>query len=100
MDNTQVKATLNGTANLAPPSSKHPKREPFTIPLVEMLFSKLDHNPLDAAVRTCLSTSFFTLTRVGEFTIPALDGFDPTIHIKHSDVSAAMDRHRLHVIIF
>jgi hypothetical protein len=42
MDEAQVKATLNGAANLAPPSSKHPKRELFTVSLIKMLFSKLD----------------------------------------------------------
>jgi hypothetical protein len=66
MNDAQVKAALDGTTNLAPPSLKCPKREPFTISLIEMLFSKLDtNNPLNASVRSCLAVSFFTLARGG-----------------------------------
>jgi hypothetical protein len=101
MDDTQVKAALNGAATLAPPSSKRPKREPFTLALIEMLFSKLDPNdPLDVSVRTCLSSSFFTLVRGGEFTVSSLDSFDPAIHIKPSDVRTTTDRQGLHVTVF
>ena len=101
MDDNQVKAALDGAANLAPPSSKRPKREPFTLTLIEMLFSKLDpSDPLDATVRACLATSFFTLVRTGEFTVSALDSFDPAVDIKRSDVRSATDRHGHHVTVF
>jgi hypothetical protein len=94
MDDAQVHAALTGATSLAPPSSKRPKREPFTTTLIEVLFSKLDPlDPLDASVRSCLSNSFFTLVRGGEFTVPSLDGFDPAIHIKRSDVREKQDRH-------
>jgi hypothetical protein len=101
MDNNQVKAALDGATNLAPPSSKRPKREPFTLPLIEMLFSKLDpSDPLDASVRACLATSFFTLVRIGEFTVSSLDSFIPSANIKRSDVRYATDRHGHHVTVF
>ena len=87
MDDTQVKAALSSTANLAPFMSKCPEHAPFTISLIEILFSKLGPNdPLDASVRSCPSTSFYTLACGGEFTIPSIKGFDPTIHLKLSDV--------------
>jgi len=66
MDDMQVKTALKGASTLAPPSSKHPKWAPFTISLLESLFSKLDPKyPLDAAVRSCLAVSFFTLALCG-----------------------------------
>jgi len=101
MNDVQVKAALDGATNLAPPSSKRPKREPFTLALIEMLFSKLDANdPLDASVRSCLAISFFTLVRGGEFTVSSLNSFDLGIHIKRSDVSTTTDRHNLPVTVF
>jgi hypothetical protein len=87
MDDMQVKAALKGAAALAPPSLKRPKQAPFTISLLESLFSKLDPNvPLDTAVRACLAIFFFTLARCGEFTVPSIDAFDPSIHVKCSNV--------------
>ena len=101
MDDNQVKAALDGTTNLAPPSSKRPKREPFTLMLIEMLFSKLDPTDLlEAAVRACLATSFFTLVWTGEFTVSALDSFDLAADIKHSDIRSATDRNGHHVTVF
>ena len=93
MDDMQVKATLEGASALTPPSSKRPKRAPFTISLPESLFSKLDpKDPLDAAVRSCLAVSFFALARCGEFTVSSIDAFDPSIHIKCSDVHEEWDQ--------
>ena len=101
MDDIQIKTALDGAAKLAPPASKCPKWEPFTLTLIEKLFSQLDHaDPLDASVRACLTVSFFTLACTGEFTIPSLDSFDPVTHIKRSDVRATVDHHDNHVIVF
>ena len=35
---------------------------------------------------TCLTTAFWGTARLGEVTVPTLDGFDPKIHVKVSDV--------------
>ena len=62
MDDNQVKAALDGTTVLAPPTSKQPKQEPFTLSLIEALLGKLNPKvPLDTTVRACLACSFFTL---------------------------------------
>jgi hypothetical protein len=101
MDDAQVRATLTGAANLAPPSSKRPKRVPFTVPLIELILNNLDHSdPLDAAVAACLTTTFHTAACTGEFTVSALNKFDPTIHIKRSDIRNGEDRHGMKVTVF
>ena len=48
-------------------------------------------NPIDAAVFACLTTTFYTAARLGEFTIRRLGGFDPLTHVKPSDVSDQQD---------
>lgn len=101
MDDAQVKAALTGATNLAPPTSKRPKREPFTVSLIETICTKLDpKDHLDASVRACLVNAFYTLARIGEFTVPSIDSFDPTTHIKRSDVREAQDRHGHLVTVF
>jgi hypothetical protein len=101
MDDAQVKAALTGATNLAPPSSKRPKRAPFTVTLIEKLLTALDMStPLDAAVAACLTTTFYTVARTGEFTVPAINKFDPTIHIKRSDIRRGEDRHGFQVTVF
>jgi hypothetical protein len=59
MREAEVEAALKGATVMAPPSSKRPKREPFTVKLIENLLELLDiTEPLDAAVAACLTTTF------------------------------------------
>jgi hypothetical protein len=100
MDDNQVKAALTGAANLTPASSKRPKRGPVTVNLMERVIGKLNLlNPLDAAVAACLSTTFYSVSRTGEFTLPSLNAFDPTMHVKPSDISHKKDRNNLEVTV-
>jgi hypothetical protein len=101
MDDLQVKAALVGAAVLAPPTSKRPKRAPVTVEMMERIFRKLNlSDPLDAAVASCFSTTFYSVSRTGEFTVPALNAFDPTLHVKPSDISNRTDRNNLEVTVF
>ena len=101
MHDDQVKAALDGATNLTPPTSKCPKQEPFMLALVKALFGKLDPKvTLNVSVRACLTCSFFTLVWAGKFTIPSLNSFNPTVHIKHSDIWMAMDHHGYHIMVF
>jgi hypothetical protein len=87
MNDAKIKATLTGTTILAPPTSKRLKRAPVMISLMEQIFTKLNlKDPLDAA-DSCFSTTFYTVAHAGEFTIPSLNVFDPSLHVKPSDVS-------------
>ena len=101
MDDLQVKAALTGATILAPPASRHLKRAPVTVGLMERICSKLDlSDPLDAAVASCLSTTFYSVTHTGEFTVPTLTAFDPTQHVKPSDISVRRDHNDLEVTVF
>jgi hypothetical protein len=58
------------------------------------------NDPLDTAVFSCLTTLFFTCTRIGEFTIPQLDTFDPNLHVKPSNIRKTHDRQGLEMTNF
>jgi hypothetical protein len=85
-DSAQITSALTGSAHLAPPPSKHPKRHPFTINILRDICSVLDlSSPLDAAVYACLVTSFFTLACLGELMVHSLKAFNPSLHVKVSE---------------
>ena len=101
MDNSQVKAALTGAAILAPLMSRRPKRAPVTVKLMERIFKKLDLTyPLDAAVAGCFLMIFYLAARTGEFTLPTLNAFNPSQHVKPSDISKRWDRNNLEVTVF
>ncbi|KAF8815668.1 hypothetical protein BYT27DRAFT_7224837 [Phlegmacium glaucopus] len=98
MNPAEMKAALDGAAILAPPASKRPKRLPLTVPVIVAIAGKLDlSKPLDAAVYACLTTTFYSAARLGEFTVASLKAFDPNLHVKVSDVRRDEDRHGFHV---
>jgi hypothetical protein len=95
----ELQAALDGAAFLAPQSSKKPKRQPFTSEFIIEIHKRLDlTSPLDAAVFACLTSAFYALGRLGEFTTSSIKVFDPNIHVKRSDVTLdAEDRHGFRV---
>jgi hypothetical protein len=73
---------------MAPVSSKREPRKPYEPDVILRIRSHLNLNdPLDAAVFACLTTVFFCVARLGEFTVPNLKDFDPTKHITRGGVS-------------
>jgi hypothetical protein len=71
------------------------------VAIIIAIAARLDlFNPLDAAVYSCLTTTFFTAARLGEFTLPSLKAFNPTLHVKRSDILFRQDRHGLKVTVF
>lgn len=100
VDHTQISAALTRAAHLAPPASKWPKRDPLTIDIIAKLHSILNLAlPLDAAVYACLVTSFFLLAWLGEVTVRSLATFDPSLHVKVSDIRYTQDRHGAKVTV-
>jgi hypothetical protein len=101
MNTTEMKAALDGAAILAPPSSRMPKRAPVTLVIMSSLVTKFNlSKPLDASVFACLTTTFFSAARLGEFTLPSLKAFDPVQHVKPADVHYNQDRNGLRVTVF
>ena len=91
VNNNEVEALLKAGSKLTPKESKRKEKEPWTIDYFAQICQSLNcNNPKDTAILACLTTAFWGTTRLGKVTIPKLDGFDPTIHIKTSDVQYGM----------
>lgn len=87
---------LSAADRLSPPASRLGKRPPYTVDILLALRGQLSLlQPLDAAVWACLTSAFYAVARVGELTVRTLDGFDPTRHVKRSDVRTERDRNHL-----
>lgn len=72
---------------MTPKESKAKEKKPWTVEYLESVCSELTlTNPMDAAIHACLTTAFWGTARLGEVTVTKLDGFDPKIHVKVSDV--------------
>ncbi|KAF9536327.1 hypothetical protein CPC08DRAFT_745505 [Agrocybe pediades] len=78
-------AALEGASKLAPPQSRRPKRKPFTPTILSQIHEHFD-------MTSSLDVAVFASARVGEFTLPNLKAFNPTKHVKVSDVSHSTDR--------
>ncbi|KAG2111120.1 hypothetical protein DEU56DRAFT_749658 [Suillus clintonianus] len=97
----ELKAILDGATALAPSTSKSSKRNPFTVDILATIHAHVNlDDPLDAAVFACITTMFFTIARLGEFTVPAIKAFKPSKHITRENVSTAVDRNGLPVTKF
>ena len=100
MNAAEMKAALDKSSILAPPASKKPKHSPMTVSIISSLATKFDlSKPFDAAIFSCLTTTFYSAARLGEFTLPSLKSFIPDQHIKLSDVRFKQDRHSLQVTL-
>lgn len=98
MIDSELKAALDGAVKLSPPSSKRPLRQPLLTDFLKLARAHLDLSlPLDAAVFACLTTSFFSLARLGEMTVTNLSSFAPAHHPKRTDLRIALDRNGLEV---
>lgn len=93
---TEVENLLKGAKNLAPERSKRKKRQPYTLIFICKILSWLNPKiPLDAAVRSCLLTTFHSAARVGETTLPNQTAFDATQHVKPSNLRQIVTREGL-----
>lgn len=97
----ELKAVLDGATASAPASSRQAKRLPFTPNSLAAIRDQLDLNaPLDAAVFACLTTTFYAVARLGEFTVSAIREYDPAKHIPRNGISETTDRQGLVVTKF
>lgn len=101
LDNRTTEVFLRAAENLTPPSSRRKKRQPFTVDIITNICSRIDDSkPLGAAVKSCLLTTFYSAARLGEFTVKRLNAFDPTLHVKVSDVTQTTDKNGLRMTVF
>lgn len=106
MRDEELEAMLKAANTLAPPSTRRKKRQPFTVDYISTLRCGMDlsgSNPLHTAVFACLTTTFYSASRLGEFTVKALSGanaFNPSIHVKLSNVHVEEDDNGLESMVF
>jgi hypothetical protein len=87
IDDLHIQTMLKGARKSTPQALKLPKRLPLLIEDIEAVRCQLNLSlPLDAATFACLTTTFFTAARLGEFTVKNLTSFDIETHIKVADV--------------
>ena len=87
IEENEVQVLLTARKCLTPATSSKALKVPWTINNLTTICSTLDPNhPIDATVLACLTTAFWGTTCLGEVTVPKLDGFDPHIHVKVSDI--------------
>lgn len=92
IDKRELQSMLKASERLVPDSSRRPKREPFTMEMLNAIGSHLDlHDSFNACFWACLTTTFYATARLGEFTVPTVDAFNPAHHVKRSDVRKAED---------
>ncbi|KIK78724.1 hypothetical protein PAXRUDRAFT_163214, partial [Paxillus rubicundulus Ve08.2h10] len=100
-NDTEIKALLKAAITLAPTSSKRKPREPYTVDILGLMHDNLNlADPADVAILACLTTTFWCTAWVGEFTVPCLDAFDPSLHVKPSNVTHEKDHQGVMVTNF
>ena len=101
IDHTAVDTALRAATVSAPPKSTKPLRQPVTINHLTAILNHLDKNhPLDAAIAACITTTFWSVSRLGEFTVPAIKSFSTKKHITTKATALEQDRHGLQVRTF
>lgn len=105
----ETQALLDSAAKTFPPFSKFKKQKPCTPDFMLLIHPYLDLLlPLHTAVYACLTTTFYTATHLGEFTVKNFSSFNPKIHVKYSDIQINNDYngpqstifHLLHIKVF
>lgn len=87
LDNRELEALFKAGNKLAPKESRKKEKVPWTKEILTTICENLQTNdPRDAATLACLTTAFWGTARLGEVTVPKLDGFNPELHVKVSDV--------------
>jgi hypothetical protein len=99
----ETQGILKAANALRPASSKRKPRLPFTVDYILALRSQFDLSvPLDAAVFSCLTTTFYSAARLGEFTVKNLKPgtFRSSTHVTPTHISSVVDRNDLGMTSF
>ena len=83
----EMEALLKAGIKMSPKEARKREKEPWTVEYLTKVCETLTaDDPKDAAIHACLTTAFWGTARLGEVTVPKLDGFDPSVHVKLSNV--------------
>jgi len=97
----ETQTLLETASKTTPPSLKCKKRKPCTPDFILAIWNQLNLNDgADAMVYACLTTAFYTAAHLGEFTVKNLKAFDPTLHVKRTDIRIDRDQNGLKSTVF
>ena len=100
LNSMELEALMKGSDCLAPDSSRRKKHLPYTPKFMTAIRSKLHVGlPFDAAVWACLTTCFYAAAHVGEFTVPWLSSFNPSLHVTTSNLQVERNQNNLEVTV-
>lgn len=99
VDDKTISILLRGAERIQP--LPLPKRQPLSLEQLCQIIEQLNLNNCEqAAFAACITTTFFSCARLGEFTVPSLNAFNPQVHITVSGISFHHDRFFNHVTAF
>jgi len=98
IDQVAIDTALRAAIVSAPYKSSKPPRQPVTIDYLSDILSHLNKDsPLDMAIAACITTTFWSVSRLGEFTVPTISKFSSQRHTTPSNTSLEHDRNGLQV---
>ena len=101
MNKPEVDALLWSAEKNQPTRSQQKKRKPWTTAFITTILEHLNpQNPQDAAIAACLTTTFYSCARLGEFTVPNLNSFKAGQHVTRVDIRQGEDRNGFRTTIF
>lgn len=101
MKDNELEALIRSTVKRQPIDSQPEKREPYTVDYISKILNDFDLNdPFDAACASCLTTTFYAVGRLGEFTVRNLTAFSSSEHITPANVREETDRNGFKTTIF
>jgi hypothetical protein len=102
IDHVTVDTALRAaTVSAPPPKSANPPWQPVTINYLTAILNHLNKNhPLDAAIMACITTTFWSVSRLGKFTVQTINSFSIKQHITTKATALDQDRNGLQVRTF
>ena len=83
----EMEALLKAGIKMSLKEARKREKEPWTVEYLTKVCKTLTTDDLkDAVIHACLTTAFWGTARLGEVTVPKLDGFNPSVHIKLSNI--------------
>ncbi|EIN12356.1 hypothetical protein PUNSTDRAFT_130609 [Punctularia strigosozonata HHB-11173 SS5] len=87
---------LRATKRLTLHSLQRKKRAPVTEDIIRKVWQRLElEQGMHTAIFVCLTVAFYACTRLGELTVPALNRFNPALHVQVSNLREATDQNGL-----
>lgn len=93
VDGLRLEAAIKGASQLVPNISRRKARQPYTLVFLSAVRAHLDlQSPAHLAVFACLTTTFFSIARLGEFTVKSLLAFKSASHISRGGMRTELDK--------